>query len=310
MRCGALADLPIVPTAQSGWGAVLGHCGAGLGEAPAARPTDSEGELKQITVLFADVSGSTELIEGLDPEAAAKRLAPAIEAMKEAVRRFEGSVVRVAGDGIMAVFGTPTPQEDHAVRACCAGLALQAAVKALPGEPLRRAGRHPLAAKSWRAPSRPISRTTSTRPASPSTWPTGWKPWRRLAPSRSRRRRCGGAPVRLRRVAGRARDPRPATPLEVFLLTGLRRGPTSLRFTSERDGPLSSAASRDGSCSSGRWSAPPAATACVIGLVAEAGVGKSRLCFEFAERCRAKGVPVLEGAGPGAQPRHAFHAYR
>ena len=63
--------------------------------------------------------------------------------MQEAVRRFEGSVVRVQGDGIMAVFGTPTPQEDHAVRACCAGLALQAAIQALPGEPLAvRVGIH------------------------------------------------------------------------------------------------------------------------------------------------------------------------
>src|SRR5262249_1027780 len=95
-----------------------------------------EGELKQITVLFADVLGSTALIESLTPEDAAKRLAPALTAMQEAVRRFEGSVVRVQGDGIMAFFGAPNPQEDHAVRACCAALALQASVKALPGEKL------------------------------------------------------------------------------------------------------------------------------------------------------------------------------
>src|SRR5260370_23244756 len=56
--------------------------------------------------------------------------------MQEAVRRFEGSVVRVQGDGVMAFFGAPAPQEDHAVRACCAGLALQAAARALPGETL------------------------------------------------------------------------------------------------------------------------------------------------------------------------------
>ena len=110
------------------------QCGvvqARAGSGQAAPPT-TDGELKQITVLFADVSGSTSLIEGLDPEEAGHRLAPAIEAMKEAVRRFEGSVVRVAGDGIMALFGAPNPQEDHAVRGCCAALAMQAAAKALP----------------------------------------------------------------------------------------------------------------------------------------------------------------------------------
>jgi class 3 adenylate cyclase len=64
------------------------QCGTALEASTPAATTD--GELKQITVLFADVSGSTGLIEGLDPEEAGHRLAPAIEAMKEAVRRFEG----------------------------------------------------------------------------------------------------------------------------------------------------------------------------------------------------------------------------
>ena len=84
----------------------------------------SQGELKQISVLFADVAGSTGLIERLDPEEASERLAPAIDAMKEAVRRFEGAVVRLQGDGVMALFGAPNPQEDHALRACCAALAI------------------------------------------------------------------------------------------------------------------------------------------------------------------------------------------
>ena len=87
-----------------------GQCAATL-PALSPAPAQSDGELKQITLLFADVSGSTELIESLDPEEAAKRLAPAIDAMQEAVRRFDGSVVRVQGDGIMALFGTPKPQE-------------------------------------------------------------------------------------------------------------------------------------------------------------------------------------------------------
>src|SRR4051812_8025888 len=86
------------------------QCGASLGEASLGKPLVADAALKQITVFFADVEGSTSLIEGLDPEGAERKLAPAIDAMQEAVRRFEGSVVRVQGDGVMAFFGAPTPQ--------------------------------------------------------------------------------------------------------------------------------------------------------------------------------------------------------
>ncbi|MGH8068977.1 MAG: adenylate/guanylate cyclase domain-containing protein [Candidatus Entotheonellia bacterium] len=87
-----------------------------------------EGERKQVTVLFADVKGSTELIEGLDPEEARKLLDPVLHAMMEAVHRYEGTVNQVLGDGIMALFGAPLAHEDHALRACYAALAMQAAM--------------------------------------------------------------------------------------------------------------------------------------------------------------------------------------
>ena len=90
-----------------------------------------EGERKQVTVLFADITGSTALIEDMDPELAAKRMDPAVTAMKDAVRRHEGTVNKVMGDGIMALFGAPVAQEDHAVRACAAALDMQAAVAAM-----------------------------------------------------------------------------------------------------------------------------------------------------------------------------------
>jgi len=107
----------------------------------AARPA-LEGERKQVTVLFADLKGSTELIAGLDPEAAQTLLDPALHVMMDAVHRYEGTVNQVLGDGIMALFGVPVAHEDHAVRACYAALAMQAA-------PVRRRG----AARPWpRAP--------------------------------------------------------------------------------------------------------------------------------------------------------------
>jgi class 3 adenylate cyclase/tetratricopeptide (TPR) repeat protein len=87
-----------------------------------------EGERKQVTVLFADLKGSMELLADRDPEEARKILDPVLERMMEAVHRYEGTVNQVMGDGIMALFGAPVAHEDHAVRACYAALRMQEAV--------------------------------------------------------------------------------------------------------------------------------------------------------------------------------------
>src|SRR5215813_2345187 len=88
-----------------------------------------EGERKQVTVLFADLKGSMELLGDRDPEEAQKLLDPVLERMMEAVHRYEGTVNQVMGDGIMALFGAPLAHEDHAVRACYAALRMQESVK-------------------------------------------------------------------------------------------------------------------------------------------------------------------------------------
>jgi len=88
-----------------------------------------EGERKQVTVLFADLKGSMELLADHDPEEARKLLDPVLDRMMEAVHRYEGTVNQVMGDGIMALFGAPLAHEDHAVRACYAALRMQESVK-------------------------------------------------------------------------------------------------------------------------------------------------------------------------------------
>jgi class 3 adenylate cyclase len=88
-----------------------------------------EGERKQVTVLFADLKGSMEVLADRDPEEARKILDPVLEQMMEAVHRYEGTVNQVMGDGIMALFGAPLAHEDHAVRACYAALRMQESVK-------------------------------------------------------------------------------------------------------------------------------------------------------------------------------------
>jgi class 3 adenylate cyclase len=99
-----------------------------------------EGERKQVTVLFADLKGSMELLADRDPEEARQLLDPVLERMMHAVHRYEGTVNQVMGDGIMALFGAPLAHEDHAVRACYAALAMQAAVKQYAAEMQRRHG--------------------------------------------------------------------------------------------------------------------------------------------------------------------------
>jgi class 3 adenylate cyclase/predicted ATPase len=99
-----------------------------------------EGERKQVTVLFADLKGSMELLADRDPEEARKLLDPVIEQMMEAVHRYEGTVNQVMGDGIMALFGAPIAHEDHAVRACYAALRMQETVKRYADEVRRTQG--------------------------------------------------------------------------------------------------------------------------------------------------------------------------
>jgi class 3 adenylate cyclase/tetratricopeptide (TPR) repeat protein len=138
--CGA----EVIPTKR-----LCGACGAELGAAPLSRRFNSveaytpvhiaekiltsraalEGERKQVTVLFADMQGSMEVLVDRDPEEARKILDPVLERMMEAVHNYEGTVNQVMGDGIMALFGAPLAHEDHAVRASYAALRMRDAVK-------------------------------------------------------------------------------------------------------------------------------------------------------------------------------------
>jgi class 3 adenylate cyclase/tetratricopeptide (TPR) repeat protein len=99
-----------------------------------------EGERKQVTVLFADLKGSMELLADRDPEEARQLLDPVLERMMAAVHHYEGTVNQVMGDGIMALFGAPIAHEDHAVRACYAALAMQEAIHRYSAEVCRGHG--------------------------------------------------------------------------------------------------------------------------------------------------------------------------
>jgi class 3 adenylate cyclase len=88
-----------------------------------------EGERKQVTILFADVEGSTDLVQHMDAEAVSALFDPLQKMMMDAVHAYEGTVNEVLGDGVMAIFGAPLAHEDHALRACRAALEMQDAAR-------------------------------------------------------------------------------------------------------------------------------------------------------------------------------------
>src|SRR6202040_2135483 len=111
-----------------------------------AEASSLEGERKTVTALFADLKGSTKLMEDLDPEEARAIIDPALRIMIEAVRRYDGYVVQSTGDGIFALFGAPVAHEDHPQRALYAALMLQEELKRY-SDRMRQEGRLPLQAR-------------------------------------------------------------------------------------------------------------------------------------------------------------------
>ena len=102
-------------------------------------PENFDGERKTVTALFADIKGSMDLIEDLDPEEARAIVDPALKLMMEAVQRYGGYVAQSTGDGIFALFGAPVAHEDHPQRALYAALRMQEEMRRYSTQ-LRQAG--------------------------------------------------------------------------------------------------------------------------------------------------------------------------
>src|SRR5262245_15498136 len=134
------APHPTTPSASSQDRPPLAYTPQYLAEKVLHSRSAMEGERKQVTVLFADLKGSMELLADRDPEEARHILDPVLERLMAAVHRYEGTVNQIMGDGIMALFGAPLAHEDHAVRACYAALAMQEAVRRYSTEVRRTYG--------------------------------------------------------------------------------------------------------------------------------------------------------------------------
>ncbi len=262
-----------------------------------------EGERKQVTVLFADLKGSMELLADRDPEEARKFLDPVLERMMEAVHRYEGTVNQVMGDGIMALFGAPLALEDHAVRACYGALWMQDQVKRYAEEAQRTAGvpiHIRVGLNSGEVVVRSIGsdlhmdytavgQTTHLAARMEQMAMPGsillTADVLRLAEGHVLVKRVGPVPVKGLEA-----------PVEVWELTGA--GPARSRLQAAAARGLTRFVGRQGELEALRGALERAGSGQgqVVALVGEPGVGKSRLFWEFTRSHRTQGWLILESS--------------
>jgi class 3 adenylate cyclase/tetratricopeptide (TPR) repeat protein len=263
-----------------------------------------EGERKQVTVLFADVKGSMELASQVDPEEWHAILDQFFAILTEGVHRFEGTVNQYTGDGIMALFGAPIAHEDHARRACYAALHLADALRAYANELRLRRGLNFSARLGLNSGEVIVGKIGDD-----------------LRMDYTAQGHTVGLAARMEQIAepgkvyltsntaalidgyftladlGAMEIKGVQGAMHVFELQGLGQMRTRLdvsrsrgfsRFVGRGDEmqvlESALARARDGHAQ-------------VVGIVGDAGLGKSRLCFEFLERCRARGLMTYETTG-------------
>jgi class 3 adenylate cyclase len=261
-----------------------------------------EGEKKQVTVLFCDVAGSMDLAEALGPEAWHETLNQFFEVLTSAIHEFEGTVNQYTGDGIMALFGAPIAAEDHARRAGMAALTIQKNLQALRDRVQQK-----------------YSLTFVTRIGLNSGEVVVGKIGDDLRMDYTAQGQVVGIAARLEALAGpdsilvaghyaqliegyfelESLGPQDIKginhPIEVFQL-GLSQADTT-RFDVSRQRGLTRFVGREADMATLQASLEQAiaGNGQIVGVVAEAGTGKSRLCYEFLETCKARNMTVLEG---------------
>ena len=297
-----------------------GECGASLPGTPtkdqrtqqrtvagvaAASPSSSrevpDGERKTVTALFADIKGSMDLIEDLDPEEARAIVDPALGLMIAAVQRYDGYIVQSTGDGIFALFGAPAAHEDHPQRALYAALRMQADLKRY-SDRIRTEGRLPVQVRvgvntgevvvrsiqkgDAQAEYTPIGHSTSLAARMQALAPIG-----SIATTETVRRLCEG--YFLMKDLGPTRVKGVSEPINVFEVTGL--GPLRTRLQRSAGRGLTKFVGRQREMQAMEEAAAlaRAGRGQIVATVAEAGVGKSRLLYEFRLRNQA-GWMVLE----------------
>jgi class 3 adenylate cyclase/tetratricopeptide (TPR) repeat protein len=273
-----------------------------------------QGERKRVTVLFADLKGSMELLSGRDPDEARRLLDGLLQCMMDAVHQYEGTVNQVQGDGIMAMFGAPVAHEDHAIRACYAALTMHDLVERY-SEETRAAHRRDLRIRvglnSGEVAVRAIDSDLHLDY-------TGVGETTHLAARMEQLATPGTTQITsdtLRLVSGfvRAKPLGPMAvkglkePVEAFQLVGAE--PVRSRFEALKARGLTTFVGRQHEFDVLRAALPQARPGQLklVGVIGEAGVGKSRLLHELALAARSQGCLVLVG---GAMPYWRTTSYR
>jgi class 3 adenylate cyclase/predicted ATPase len=294
-----------------------GECAAALGQPPAASPKKSndspirvtdtpasenlEGERKTVTALFADIKGSMDLMEDLDPEEARRIVDPALKLMMDAVHYYGGYVAQSTGDGIFALFGAPVAHEDHPQRALYAALKMQEEMRRYSAK-LREAGNLPVEARvgvntgevvvrsiatgEGHAEYTPIGHSTSLAARMQTLAPTG-----SIAVTEATRKLCEG--YFAFKALGPAKVKGVTEPVNVYEVTGL--GPLRTRLQRAAGRGLTKFVGREREMEALLHAADRASSGHgqVVAAMADAGTGKSRLFFEFKARNQS-GWMVLE----------------
>lgn len=262
-----------------------------------------DAERKQVTVLFADVSGSMDLAEQEDPEEWRKIMQRFFSLLAETVTRFEGTVDKFTGDGIMAIFGAPVAHEDHAARACYAALQMLDDVAKYAGELRRARGLNfstRIGINSGEVVAGAIGGGEGSYTAIGHT--VG------LAQRMEALAEPGKAYV-TEQTAELARGFLDLTdlgefeikgasrPVEVFELAGVGQARGRLDLARERGFSRFVGREREMATLREALARAQEGEATAIGVVAEPGIGKSRLYHEFVERCRSEGTEVFQAQG-------------
>jgi class 3 adenylate cyclase/tetratricopeptide (TPR) repeat protein len=264
-----------------------------------------EGERKHVTVLFADVKGSMDLAEGMDPEEWSRIMSRFFEILSAGVERFEGFVDKFTGDGIMALFGAPIAHEDHAQRGCYAALHLRDEIRRYADE-LRLLREIDFAVRiginSGHVVVGRIGDDLRMEYTAQGHTVAMAQRMEQLAAAHSVY--LGESTARLVsgyvevRDLGTSAVKGASTPIRVFELVGM--GTHRTRLDRARSRGLTRFVGRDADLLTleAALEQARAGQGQVVGVMAEAGTGKSRLCFEFVERCRRRGISVHGGHCP------------
>jgi class 3 adenylate cyclase/tetratricopeptide (TPR) repeat protein len=266
-----------------------------------ASPEALEGERKTVTALFADIKGSTELEQDLDPEEAQAIVDPALKLMIDAARRYDGYIVQSTGDGIFALFGAPVAHEDHPQRALYAALRMQEELKRYSAR-LREAGNLPIEARVGVNSGEVVVRSITTGEGHTEYTPIGHTanlasrlqalaPTGSIAISEQTRKLVEGyfalKPLGPTRVKG------VSEPVNVYEVIGL--GPLRTRLQRSAGRGFTKFVGRQREMDAMKAAAEQALAGHgqIVAAVAEPGVGKSRLLFEF-KALSQSGWTVLE----------------